>query len=71
MLHRLLLILFKYYEELQSLRTVSEFEIYCPEFKYYEELQSLRTRLHNGRILCWFKYYEELQSLRTVTKIIT
>ena len=35
--------LFKYYEELQSLRTVVQMIEHNDEFKYYEELQSLRT----------------------------
>ena len=35
--------MFKYYEELQSLRTKILDTMAKGEFKYYEELQSLRT----------------------------
>ena len=36
-------LLFKYYEELQSLRTERLITQAPMQFKYYEELQSLRT----------------------------
>ena len=57
--------MFKYYEELQSLRTVTLYFWSNTLFKYYEELQSLRTTTDWGLTEMAFKYYEELQSLRT------
>ena len=58
-------LLFKYYEELQSLRTERLITQAPMQFKYYEELQSLRTHLLAIGGNLQFKYYEELQSLRT------